>query len=321
MKRLLVPLLTLVLALVMSGFAFAQDTEFAFIRFAHDAPELGAAYLLVNDTATEVQSAEYRDVSEWYRVRANTAFTFSAGRVGADAIYRATKRLAPGSYTTLTLEVGPSGRATLLAEDAPARVRVVHLAQGTGAVDVFVNGELSPVQALAFGNASGWVALPAGGVTFGAGATGGDPRYTLSARLVGGTWNTVAAITSPDGARVQLRLLTEDYGILDPNLARVTVLHAIPGLLPVNVNVDGGTFIQNLGFPGALGNNDGADAFEVNAGPRDIQVTSTLDPAQVFFDLEDVTLFGGRAYFIAAYGLAGTPQLLVINTVPGEVEG
>jgi hypothetical protein len=269
---------------------------------------------LINGNPTEIQGVGYRGVTEWYTLRGDNTFRFEVGLVGSDPQFNVTKRLAAGSYTTLILEVGPSGRPTLVAVDAVARVRVAHLAQGVGAVDVFVNGERTEITGVTVGNISGWVTLPLGLTRFGVGPTGGAETFTVSTNLRGDTWTTIAAVGTPDASRAQLRVLTEDYGVTDPNLARVSVFHAVPNLGPVNIVVNGATFIQNLAFPGTLGNNDGLDSIEAASGTNDLQVVSTTNPATVFFDVTDVSLFGGRSYFIAAYGLPGNAQLLVTNT-------
>ncbi len=322
MRRLLPLLLVLLAAIAMSYTALAQESApVAYFRFAHSAPDLSEVYLLINGNRTEIQNAGYRSVSEWYSLRADTAFRFSIGEVGESADISVTKRLQPNSYTTLTLEAGSTGRPTLRAVDAVPRVRVAHLAQGVGAVDVFVNGERTEITNVTVGNISGWVALPLGVTRFGVGPAGGAESYTVSTNLRGDAWTTIAAVGTADGSRAQLRVLNEDYGVTDPNLVRVTVFHAVPNLGAVNAVVNGATFIQNLAFPGTQGNNDGLDSFGTAAGTIDLQVTSTVDPSTVLFDAPGTVLFGGRAYFIAAYGLPGNTQLLVTSSDVAAVRG
>jgi hypothetical protein len=304
----------LIAILAVSGLSLAQDTEIAHIRFVHAGAELNTASLFINDQITEVQNVPYRTVSDWYALRAGNVYNFAVGLGGGDTNYQVNKRLIAGEWITLQLNPAEgTGRPTLTATNTPALVRVAHLAQGTGAVDVFVNEALTDITALGFGSITPFIELPVGVTQFGVGETGDSPSLNVSANLRAGTENTIIAVGSPDASRVQLRVISEDYGVLDPNFARVTVMHAIPGLLPVNVVVNGGTFIQNLAFPGALGNNDGVDTFEAAAGTYDLQVVSTVDPSVEYFDVSGFPLVGNRAYFIAAYGIPGNAQLLVTN--------
>ncbi|MDX2139639.1 MAG: DUF4397 domain-containing protein [Chloroflexota bacterium] len=314
MRRAMFVLGLLVAILTVSGLSLAQEAEIAHVRFVHAGAELNTATLFINDQITEVQNVPYRTVSDWYSLRADNVYNFSVGLGGGDANFQVNKRLIAGEWITLQLNpAAGTGRPTLTATNTPARVRVAHLAQGTGAVDVFINEELTDITALSFGSITPLIELPVGVTQLSVGATGDSPSLNVSANLRAGTENTIVAVGSPDGNRVQLRVISEDYGVLDANFARVTVLHAIPGLLPVNVVVNEGTFIQNLAFPGTLGNNDGVDAFETPAGTYDLQVVSTVDPSVEYFDVPDVLLAGNRAYFIAAYGIPGNAQLLVTN--------
>ncbi len=312
MRRTSIVLLLVCLAVLVSGLVQAQDTPVAYFRFEHNASNFGAVTLYINGTRTEVQNAQFGTVTRWYPLRADNVFRFE---IGPDATYNATTRLVAGSYYTVTLNSIPgSSRPALVLRTAPARVRVAHLAQGTGAVDVYVNGNKTDIQGLSFGSVSEWVTLPSGVTQFSVGLSGREPNLNTTSNLRGATWNTIVAVGSSDGRRVQLRVISEDYGLAEPNVARVTVLHAVPGLFPVNFNVDGTNFIQNLGFPGTLGNNDGVDTVRVAGGTRNIRVTSTVDPSQVLFDLANTSIIGGRAYLIAAFGLPDRPQLLVTST-------
>jgi hypothetical protein len=313
MKRILPVVFALLISLLLSGAVVAQES-FAYFRLAHNAPRIGAVNLLINGNPTEIQNISYLGVTDWYRLRADNVFRFEVGAAGGEPISTVTKRLAPGSYTTLTLETGSTGRPTLSAPNAVARVRVAHLAQGIRGVDAFVNGERTSLTNLTLGNISGWVSLPVGITTFGVGPAGGAETTTITTNLRGDTWTTIAAVGNPAGTRAQLRVLSEDYGLLDPLKARVTVFHAVPNLGPVNIVINGQNFVQNLGFPGTLGSNDGLDTFVAAAGRYNLQVTSTANPQTVFFDVGETPLFGGRAYFVAAYGLPGSAQLLVTST-------
>ena len=81
----------------------------------------------------------------------------------------------------------------------PARVRVAHLAPeiptaGNTAIDIFINGELSSIQDLTFGNSTGFIELPPGGHLFGIAPANGEPAFTFPALLTRGQVATLVAI-------------------------------------------------------------------------------------------------------------------------------
>ncbi len=205
-----------------------------------------------------------------------------------------------------------------------ALVRVAHFVPGTDVVDVFVDGVLSDVQGLDFGEVSGWVELAAGSHDFAVAPAGGtlaDAVLTLEGvDLAADDWVTVAAVGSLEVGNAFLQPILEDFSEIPFGETRLTVVHAIPNAGPVNVQLDDGTvLIQTLAFPQTLGENDGAVSVDLVAGPRTIQITPFDDPATILFTLDNVMLASGKNNLVALAGLAANAVTVFVPTDPTHV--
>ena len=207
-------------------------------------------------------------------------------------------------------------------DEATARIRVAHLSPDTPAVDVYINGELSDVQALEYPNITGWVEVPAGTYTIAVAPAGtsaddaaiGPADLTFSAD----TWTTIAAVGSLANGTLAPALFEEDYSNITPGNVRVGVFHAIEGAPAVNVLANGSPIITQLGYPGSLGSNDGFFELEVPAGTYDIQVQAA-NSGDVLIDLPGTSFDMNQSYLVAAIVRDGAPTVQVAaNSVPGN---
>jgi hypothetical protein len=196
--------------------------------------------------------------------------------------------------------------------EGDACVNVVHASPDAPAVDIFVNGERA-VENLAFGAATGWVALPAGEHQVQVAPTGEEADAAVidaMLALEAGMAYEVAAVGPV--AEIAAAVFPVDLAVsADMENAAVRVIHASPDAPAVDVAVAGGdVLIENLAFP------DGSDYLMVPAGIYDLEVrpTGTTDVA---LDLPGVELMGGNAYSVYAVGTVADGTLTVLPIVAG----
>lgn len=193
-----------------------------------------------------------------------------------------------------------------------ACVNIVHASPDAPAVDIFVDGALA-VENLAFGTATGWVALPAGAHQVQVAPTGEaadaaviDAEVELEADMA----YEVAAIGPV--AEIMPAIYPVDLAVsADAENAAVRVVHASPDAPAVDVAVAGGdVLIENLAFP------DASDYLMVPAGAYDLEVrpTGTTDVA---LDLPGVELMAGQTYSVYAIGTLADGTLTVLPIVAG----
>jgi uncharacterized surface protein with fasciclin (FAS1) repeats len=186
-------------------------------------------------------------------------------------------------------------------------IRVAHFSPDTPTVEVYVNGQPSGIQALSFGDISGWVELPAGTYSvavapYGAGieaAAIGPANFSLSS----GAWVTVAATGSLSAGTLGADVISEDYSPIPANEARVTVFHGIEDAPAVDVILpDGAKLISNLGFGSAR-------TLSVPAGTYDLAVVAAGTSGPAVINLAGTTLNNQTFYFVAATNRLAAPQV------------
>ncbi|HML23059.1 MAG TPA: fasciclin domain-containing protein [Aggregatilinea sp.] len=199
--------------------------------------------------------------------------------------------------------------ATESADAGLGYIRVAHFSPDTPAVEIYVNGALSDIQALNFGDVSGWVELPAGTYELAVAPTGtsyadaaiGPLNYDLQA----GTWNTIAAVGSLEAGTLTAQVVQEDYSPIAADSARVTILHAIEDAPAVDVLAGGEPVVTALAF------GDDAATLEVPAGTYDLQVVPSGATEPVVLDLSGTELMPHTYYFVAATGTLDNPGVTV----------
>lgn len=186
-------------------------------------------------------------------------------------------------------------------------IRVAHFSPDTPAVEIFVNGQPSGIQALSFGDISGWVELPAGTYSiavapYGAGieaAAIGPANFTLGS----GAWITVAATGSLNAGTLGADVIREDYSPIPAGDARVTVFHGIEDAPAVDVILPDGTkLISNLAFGSAR-------TLSVPAGTYDLAVVAAGTSGPAVINLAGTSLSSQTFYFVAATNRLAAPQV------------
>ncbi len=193
-----------------------------------------------------------------------------------------------------------------IGEEGDAAINVLHLSPDAPAVDVLLNGDVA-LENVAFGDFSGWVAVPAGEHQVQVVPTGEmadaaviDAMVTVEA----GAAYHIAAIGMV--ADIQPAIFQADLSMLMDDNARIRVIHTSPDAPAVDIAVTGGdVLIENLEFPNA------SDYLEVPAGSYDLEVrpTGTMDVA---LPLPGVALEAGMVYDVFAIGTLADSTLNVL---------
>ncbi len=213
------------------------------------------------------------------------------------------------------LVIGNAGRAA--AQSDEANVRVIHASPDAPAVDIWVNGSVA-IEGLEFGDATDWIALPAGSYDVAvapAGADAADAVIEATLDLEGGVNYNVAAVGFL--ADIAATVFTTDTADLAEGQARVQVVHASPDAPAVDVAVAGGpVLVADLSFPNASG------ALDVDSGTYGLEVRPA-GTEDVALDLPGVALDAGTVYDILAIGsLAdGTLTVLPLTTASEVADG
>jgi transforming growth factor-beta-induced protein len=210
------------------------------------------------------------------------------------------------------LETEATPEAAEEGEVAYVNIQVAHFSPDTPAVDVYVNGEAA-ITELEFGTITDFLTLEAGTYEIAVAPAGtsvedaaiGPAEFDLPA----GAFITVAAIGSLEAGTLTAAVLPQDFSELAEDQARVTVFHAIEDAPAVDVLAGGTPIITQLGFPGTLGDNDGAFTLDVPAGGYDLAVVPSGATEPVVLDLTGTTLDAGTYYFVAAIGTLETPDV------------
>lgn len=210
-------------------------------------------------------------------------------------------------------------------EGANAHLRVAHLSVNAGAVDVYVNGEVT-LENVDFGDVSDWLLVPPSTYTVSVAPAGTSIEEAvlgpLDVTLEENGWYTVTAVGLVDSDLTPLtaQIIEEDYSELALGQTRVTIFHAIPNAPPVSVVAGDNVLVAGLAYPGTQGDNDGATTLDLEAGTYDLEVRLTDEPDTVVLDLPGTELGSERNIFIAAAGLAEEPEPVFVSTNPAEVD-
>jgi hypothetical protein len=214
--------------------------------------------------------------------------------VAGDKEYSIVARGTGGSFGATVLEDN-NARPTA----GKARVRVAHFSPDAPAVDIFLNGQRSPVQGLAFPTATGYLEVDPGTYEVGVAPAGGQPIYTTSLTIEAGKVYTAWAngLLAGTGAKAFKVTPTVDA---DYPTALVRLLHAVPDAPAVDVFV-GGTLAA-----GGVRFGDLSGYLPLYAGEYPVEIRPAGGSAVAISGTLRVT--GGKAYTAAAVGrLAGSP--------------
>jgi Domain of unknown function (DUF4397) len=138
------------------------------------------------------------------------------------------------------------------AQEARARVRVLHLSPDAPKIDVYVDGT-STLAGVPFKTATKHAQVPTGTHTVEirpAGSANGNPLATARATLAPDAAYTLAAVGL--AAKLQIMVLKDDFTAPPPGKAKLRGIDASPQSPPIDIAIAGGPVLfRNLTFPEA----------------------------------------------------------------------
>ncbi|MCK6577109.1 MAG: DUF4397 domain-containing protein [Anaerolineae bacterium] len=188
-----------------------------------------------------------------------------------------------------------------------AQMRFVHALPGAGAVDVYVNSTLAIVD-LAFGEASPYLAVPAGTYSLSVTQSGeASPLWQQEVALAaGGAKTLIVSSINP----LQFSEFAEDLNPVAFGKARFTAVHAIADAPAVDIVLtDGRPVVPGLAYNTPYGTLDlPALTYELAVVPGGAALAEAIIPAAEY------SLNSGESYMIVAYGTAADPDIMVLQT-------
>lgn len=215
-----------------------------------------------------------------------------------------------GIFVTTNLSDFAPAEAAVSAEDTAepeagdTYVRIGHFAADSAALDLYLNGQLTDIQGVAYVGLSEWITTPSGVYEIALAPTGTSYEEAVvvpsDATLNAAAWNTIAVVGNQAEDGLRWRVLQEDYTPIEDGQTRLTFFHAVPDLAPVDVLLNGELSVEGLAYPGASpGADDGAQSLTLEAGEHTITVTETGNDSAILFEIPNVPLAIGNHYFIS----------------------
>jgi hypothetical protein len=206
------------------------------ITAVHAIPDAPAVDIVLEDGRAVVQNLSYNAP---YGALDIPALTYSLAVVAsgddvANALLPVNDFALASGTSYMVIAYGTPTAPQALVLSAPTTgdadsgfVRLVHGVAGAPAVDIYVNGVLT-IPGLAFGQSTGFIAVPAGEYAVSITAAGTSDVVTEGAlSIASGDYSTAAAIA--DGNDVIIQGYIDDVSILDAQTAAFTVYHGVPG--------------------------------------------------------------------------------------------
>jgi hypothetical protein len=200
------------------------------------------------------------------------------------------------------------------AEANRAHVRFAHFSPDAGAVDIYINNQLSDFTEVTFGSVTDWIEVPAGTLNVSFAPTGATTSRGTGNSVAAGSWVTVAAMGTADAQRLLVRFIVEDYSSIREGVARVSFLHAVESVPTVDVLANGDLLIATLAYPRTIGNNDGFDTREIGAASYDIQLVPSGATEPALVERTGFPFSAGVNYFVAVIGIPDNLQLVIVPT-------
>lgn len=318
----------------------ADDT--ARIRVVHTVPDAPAVDIAITGGDVLVSGLEFPNASDYLEVPAGSydlevriagtedvvlplpgvelsgGTVYDAYAIGTAADGQIYPFLIPSPVHSGEMAMSADACATILGigTESDSCVNVIHASPDAPAVDVWVNGQVA-LSNVAFGDFSGWIALPAGEYQIQVTPAGqGAEAAVIDATVAiepGVAYHIAAA---GNVAEIAPQIYQADLSQADEGNARVRVIHTSPDAPAVDIALTGGdVLIPALEFPNA------SDFLEVPADTYDLEVrpAGSMDVA---LPLPGVMLEAGMAYDVFAIGQLsdGSLSVLVIPSMTAHGE-
>jgi hypothetical protein len=225
-----------------------------------------------------------------------------------------TSALIPVTLLLLAALLGTAMPA--LTQTNPARIRLAHFSVDASSIDLYIDGEVSNVQGLNFGDITDWYHLPSGTYEMVITAAGIAPDENTLARseltVDSSQWITLTVIGLVERDTVRFHRLLENASEIATGESRLSVFHAVQGIPAVDVLMNNNPLFQFVNYPGSFldsnGNpNDGRVTVDLIANVYQIQFVRNSNPEIILLDLDEMRLLPDTAYLIAFIGTPSNP--------------
>ena len=202
--------------------------------------------------------------------------------------------LALSAVTTLGFVSCSSDDDDVVQPDAS--VKVIHTIPNGGSVNFFLDGTKQNASAIAFGEATGYLAVGKGQKTaeFKT-ATGDNTILTSPVNFEGGSYSLFATGTTGDN-QVAAILVEDNLQTPAAGKARVRLAHVAPDAPSVNVLVNDSLLLSNAAYKNISG------FVEVPARTYTVKLKNSGN-GQTIYTRTDIVLEAGKNYTLAAQGL------------------
>jgi hypothetical protein len=202
-----------------------------------------------------------------------------------------------------------------------AQIRLAHLMPDAPLLDVYINGELSSIQPLAYTNVSGWVEVPTGQYEIAfvpAGASYEEALMSpLTVDLAPDDWVTITASGSVEAQTAQAQAVTEELDRpLFEEMAHLTVFYDVAETNAIMVLANEDIIIPNLLIDENLG---GSESLDLPAGTYNLQFVNA-DESQTLILSVSIELQADTANLVTVTGSQAEPEVLVEVTEMDELD-
>lgn len=333
MKALHIGFLALIASLFLIGCSSSSNNGAApdaQIRFVHVSPFTGPVMVAV-DGKTVLPSLDYRTATPFVSIGPGLhTVTYTPVNGGPVAATLPISVYSTGQYSYYFYG-GPGATTSLGTIDGTAdaasnyfKVRVINLATGLGAVDVYVLAAGTTIDSAT----AGITGIPYGGSSTYVAANIGT--YTLAVTPAGSKQilYTTGALPYPSNAKVTLTVFSAGSEILangvmlttggaavfvDNPQAEPRFVSAIPVVAAADMLIDGATFVSNVAYGTASG------YLPTASGAHNVKIQPTDTPGGYVYD-QSQALVPGADMSLVGYALAGTGSVgllaLVDNNLP-----
>jgi uncharacterized surface protein with fasciclin (FAS1) repeats len=208
-------------------------------------------------------------------------------------------------------------------------VRFLHFVPGDMTADVYIDGELSDTQGLAFTNSGNWIVVPAGSHNIsvtGAGDAVENAVWTGDIDFPENEPVILAVVANGADETPTVLVIRDDYGEVLPGVGTINFVNAMTDDTAVNLLVDDVVYITGAAAPegDVL---DVSNSIPIDAGTYTFSLSYTETDELVTDSAIELPVRDEDNYLFVATGTQDDPQLLVfetqqaqVNLMRGEVE-
>lgn len=205
-------------------------------------------------------------------------------------------------------------------EGPTAYLRVLHLVPDAGAVDVYLNGELSDIQGSEYVGESEWHAVPTGTHTVAVTSAGSMVEEAIASTEV--TLNeddfvTLAVVSDAEGTP-SVQVILSDFSEQLPGVAVLNFVNALNGSRSVNFLRDDVPFVTGLAPSASTASEiDNSIPVDVDTYTFSVEYSDTEEPVAV--DSVELDVVATDNYLFVVSGTEESPELTIYETSRGDI--